>query len=76
MVSRKIEIIQEELKKVIGPIGKFVVEKQINKMGEDMDNFPDAKLSDLVERVVDIGVFDKRIQGSVKERIRTSLMLK
>ena len=76
MVSRKIEIIQEELKKVIGPIGKFVVEKQINKMGEDKDNFPDDKLSDLVERVVDIGVFDKRIQGSVKERIRTSLMLK
>ncbi len=76
MASRKIEIIQEELKKVIGPIGKFIVEKQISKMGEDKDNFPDAKLPDLVERVVDIGVFDKRIQGSVIERINNSLMLK
>ncbi len=73
MTARKIEIIQEELKKVIGPIGKFVVEKQITKMDEDKDNFPDDKLSDLIENVVDIGVFDKRIQSTVKERIRSSL---
>ncbi|MHA2032181.1 MAG: hypothetical protein ACW99Q_22650 [Candidatus Kariarchaeaceae archaeon] len=73
MTGRKIEVIQEELKKVIGPIGKFVVEKQITKMDEDKDNFPDDKLPDLIEKVVDIGVFDKRIQSSVKERIKNSL---
>lgn len=73
MASQKVEVIQDELKKVIGPIGKFVVEKQINKLNEDKDNFPDDKIEELIERSVDIGVFDKRIQKSVKERIKTSL---
>jgi len=75
MTSQKVEVIQEELKKVIGPIGKFVVEKQINVMNEDKDNFPDDKIGELIERSVDIGVFDQRIQKSVKERIRTTLNL-
>ena len=34
MASQKVEVIQNELKKVIGPIGKFVVEKQINKIAK------------------------------------------
>ena len=76
MTSQKVELIQDELKKYIGPIGKFVVEKQINNMEEDKDNFPDDKIEELIERSVDIGVFDKRIQKTVKERIRTSVMFK
>ena len=73
MVTRKVEIIQLELKKVIGPIGKFIVEKQISDMGEDKDSFPDDKIPDLVKLVVDIGVFDNRIQDSVKEHIKKAL---
>ena len=73
MVTRKVEIIQLELKKVIGPIGKFIVEKQISDMGEDKDSFPDDKIPDLVKLAVDIGVFDNRIQDSVKEHIKKAL---
>jgi hypothetical protein len=76
MTSQKVEQIQNELKKVIGPIGKFVVEKQINNMQEDIDNFPDEKIEELIERSVDIGVFDNTIQKSVKERIRSTIYVK
>jgi hypothetical protein len=76
MTSQKVEQIQDELRKVIGPIGKFVVEKQINNMQEDKDNFPDDKIEELIERSVDIGVFDTHIHKAVKERIRSSVLFK
>jgi len=71
MTREHIEIIKSEISKVIGPIGKFMVEKQVLVMGHTEDDFPEEELPDLINRVVDIGVYDSKMAKSIKQKIRS-----
>ena len=70
MTREQIETIKSEISKVIGPIGKFMVEKQVSVMGHTEDDFPDEKIPELIDRVVNIGVYDTKMSKSIKQKIR------
>jgi hypothetical protein len=70
MASDKVETLKSEITKIIGPIGKFIIEKQIKAMGYEEDSFPQDKMPELIDRVVDIGVYDKQMSKSIKQRLR------
>jgi len=73
MASDQIETIKFEITKVIGPIGRFIVEKQIKAMGFDEENFPMDMAPELIDRVIDIGVYDKQMSKNLKQRMRNAL---
>ena len=73
MSRNKVEMIQEELKKVVGPIGAFIVEKQIKDMKESKDNFPEDKIPVLIERSVESGVFDPSQRKTVMMRMKKNI---
>ena len=73
MTKTKVEIIQEEMKKAIGPIGSFIVEKQIKDMNESKDSFPDEKLNLLIDRSVQTGVFDPSQRKSISTKMKKTL---
>ena len=70
MTREHIEMIKSEISKVIGPIGKFMVEKQVSVMGHTEDDFPEEELPELIDRVVDIGVYDSKMARSIKQKIK------
>lgn len=73
MASDQVETLKYELTKLIGPIGKFIVEKQIKAMGFEESDFPQDKMPELIDRVVDIGVYDRQMSKSIKQRLRIAL---
>jgi hypothetical protein len=70
MTREQIETIKSEISKIIGPIGRYMVEKQVSVMGHTEDDFPDEKIPELIDRVTDIGVYDTKMAKSIKQRIR------
>ena len=70
MSGSHVETLKAELTKLIGPIGKFIIEKQIKAMGYEEADFPKEKMPELIDRVVDIGVYDKQMSKNVKTRLR------
>ena len=75
MSKSKVELIQEELKKAVGPIGSFIVEKQIKDMNENKDNFPEDKLPVLIERSVENGIFDPDQRKSIATKMKRNINL-
>lgn len=73
MASDQVETLKNELTKLIGPIGKFIVEKQIKAMGYEERDFPQDKMPELIDRVVDIGVYDKQMSKNIKQRLRSAV---
>jgi hypothetical protein len=63
------------LKKAVGPIGSFIVEKQIKDMEEDKDDFPEEKLSVLIERAVENGIFDPNLRKSIASKMKRNIDL-
>ena len=75
MSKSKVELIQEELKKAVGPIGSFIVEKQIKDMNENKDSFPEDKLPVLIERSVENGIFDPDQRKSIATKMKRNINL-
>jgi len=73
--KEKIEIIKSEIIKVIGPIGKFMVEKQVDVLGHTEDDLPEELLPILIDKVVDIGVYDIQMSKSLKHSLREKIGL-
>ena len=73
MTRSKVEVIQDELKKAVGPIGSFIVEKQIKDMNETKDDFPDDKIPILIEKSVENGVFDPNQRKGIAIKMRKNL---
>jgi hypothetical protein len=70
MSREHIETIKSEISKIIGPIGKFMVEKQIKVMGYTEEEFPEEKIPDLIEKVIEIGVYDSQMAKNLKQKLR------
>lgn len=68
--KQKVGFIKNELIKLIGPIGKFIVEKQIKNMGYTEENLPDEKINELIDTVVEIGIYDSNLSKSIKSKLR------
>ena len=75
MTKENIELIKSELEKVIGPIGRFIVDKQLQVMKQNEDSFPPELLGELIDRVVDIGVYDRQMSKSIKIKLRQKVGL-
>ena len=56
------ELLEEELKKVMGPIADIIISDAIEELGETRENFPFQKASKLVEKVsMEISDEEKRL---------------
>lgn len=75
MGDESIDIIKSELEKVIGPIGRFIVEKQIAVLEQSEDGFPKEMLPELIDRVVDIGVYDRQMSKTIRIKLRQKVGL-
>ncbi len=75
MANEQITIIKSELSKIIGDIGGFIVEKQVKVLGHTEDDFPDEKLGELIDKVVDIGVYDKKLSNGIRSKLRQKVGL-
>lgn len=58
----KVQILEEQIIAVSGPIGKYVLKKQIESLGEDPENFPDSRLKELIEHAVKAAIYSKDAQ--------------
>lgn len=74
MASDQVETLKNELTKIIGPIGKFIIEKQITAMGYEENGFPQDRMPELIDRVVDIGVYDKQMSKNIKQRLKSAVV--
>ena len=70
MTREQIETIKSEISKIIGPIGKFMVEKQIKVMGHTEMDLPPEKVPELIDKVVDIGVYDSKMARNLKQKLK------
>ena len=61
------------MKKAVGPIGSFIVEKQIKDMNENKETFPDDKLPVLIERSVENGIFDPNQRKSIATKMKRNI---
>ena len=59
MTLDQIQTIKMEMAKIIGPIGKFIVEKQVKVMGYTENDLPANKIPELIDKVIDILCFLK-----------------
>ncbi len=67
--KQKVGFIKNELIKLIGPIGKFIVEKQIKNMGYTDENIPDEKINELIDTVVEMGIYDANVSKTIKTKL-------
>ncbi len=72
----EVDIIEEAVTDVAGSISRFVVEKQIDMMGEKREEFPPERLNELIESVLDATIFDgdvrRRVRRNIRKRIRAT----
>jgi len=58
----KVQMLEEQIIAVSGPIGKYVLKKQIESLGEDPENFPDSRLKELIEHAVKAAIYSEDAQ--------------
>ena len=60
--------LEAELVDLAGPLGKFVLKKQLKEMGKTPETFPIEDLPKLIRLVVPKAIFDEKLH---REAIRT-----
>lgn len=66
----KIDDLREAMKPHFGPISPFLLKKQIAVMGESADCFPNSRLKELIDKVIEAGIYDE----SKKRAVRSALL--
>ncbi len=69
----KIELLENELVELAGPLGKFVVKKQLKKMGLTRKEVLDTMFLELIRRSVANAVFDPQKQKTAIKELRRKL---
>ena len=69
----KVQILEEKIISISGPIGKHVLKKQIESMGEDPNNFPDTRLKELIEHAVKAAIYDPDVQKQMIKELTKKL---
>ncbi len=68
----------DELEKLVieyaGPMGKFVVSTQIKTMGEAREKFPEKKLGELIDKVIEAAIYDPGSRKNARKTIRKRLI--
>ena len=70
---KKIEILEEQIVSVSGPIGKYVLKKQIESLGQDPNDFPDPLLKQLIENAVKAAVYNADVQKKLIKELTKKL---
>ena len=73
-VDRQLKKLEWEMVSLAGPLAPFVIKKQIKDMGLKMETFPEDKLSELIDRVVDSGVYDDSIKPRTKKALKKKIL--
>lgn len=67
----KIAQIEETVVDAAGFFASFVIKKQLVEMGETRESFPDAKLGQFIDAVVDNAVYDLKIKRDIKKKLKS-----
>ncbi len=69
-----IDLLEKELIELAGPLAGFVIKKQIKDMGLRRENFPEDRLTELMERSVKNAIFEPSKQKEVIRKLRKKLV--
>jgi len=67
----KIAHIEETVVDAAGFFASFVIKKQLLEMGETREHFPDEKLGQFIDAVVDNAVYDLKIKRDIKKKLKS-----
>jgi len=70
----KVRLLEREMILLSGPLAGFVIRKQIKDMGLDPGNFPDERLVELINKVVENAVYDKSAHKTTINKLRKRLL--
>lgn len=62
-------LLEESLVERSGPIGKFVLQKQIRELGITKDNIDDKSMRKLIKNTVAIAMFDPKVRDIVSKEL-------
>ena len=69
----KITLLEEELVELAGPLGKFVVKKQLEELGMKRDDISDPLFLELMKRCVATAIFDPERQKTALKDLENKL---
>ena len=66
--------LEREMMNLAGPLAPFVVKKQIKDMGYEKENFPADKMAELIDKVVEHGIYDESIKPRTKKNLKKKIL--
>ena len=70
----KVRLLEREMIMLSGPLAGFVIRKQIKDMGLDAEGFPEERMGELIDKVVDNGIYDASIKPKTKKMLKKRLL--
>ena len=74
MSEQMIRQLEREMIFLAGPLAPFVVKKQIKSMGFERETFPEDRMAELINKVVEHGIYDDSIKASTKKTLRKRIL--
>jgi len=66
--------LEREMMMLAGPLAPFVVKKQIKDMGFQKETFPADRMGELIDKVVDHGIYDESVKPKTKKALRKKIL--
>ncbi len=74
MTGNVLLLLEEELIDKAGPLGKFVLQKQIKNMGYTPQDFPESKLLPLITEVVKKAFFNQELWPQMVSELKRKVI--
>ena len=74
MNQDKFAKLEWELVYLAGPLVKFVINQQIKNMGFTREDFPEDRFGELIDKVVDNGIYDNSAKAGIKKQLKKKLL--
>jgi hypothetical protein len=74
MAEHLIRQLEREMMYLAGPLAPFLVKKQMKNMGFEVDNFPEDKMAELIDKVVEHGIYDESAKPRTKKALKKKIL--
>lgn len=74
MAEHLIRQLEREMMYLAGPLAPFLIKKQMKNMGFEMDDFPEEKMAELIDKVVEHGIYDDSIKPKTKKTLKKKIL--
>jgi hypothetical protein len=74
MAEHLIKQLEREMIPLAGPLAPFLIKKQMKDMGFQSDDFPPDKMAELIDKVVEHGIYDESIKPKTKKALKKKIL--